>query len=134
MKKELKNRYGDIYTFTLDKRKNILVTGPFRWMRWGFKNDYKEAYSKYKEDNPTDFVSFDNFVNEIHYYDADTFEKGQINKEYAKYVTSTKELSMIDPSGGPYLCVGMHLKEFGVKIKRIKSLKSGYKLYTECLN
>lgn len=137
MKIEYSNRYNDVYVFKVDKRNNISVTGPFRWMRMGWPNNYTTAYQSYLEDTKKDVLTLEEFIKEIHSYDKDTFESSTIGKLYSRLVTSDMtRIDMIDPSGGPYLCVGMYLSLLGeefshLKIKEIKSLKSGFKLITE---
>jgi hypothetical protein len=57
------------------------------------------------------------------------------NFEYVRMVESVRyKISMADPSGGPYICVGMPLTDFGFKglvVKDIEPLDSGYKIIVE---
>ncbi len=66
--KEYVNRYGDKFTFEMNKKGNIDWKGPFEYVRCGFN------------DNPDD-------------------------------------ITMVDPSGGPYIAEGMDMKLFGMKGK-----------------
>ena len=66
--KKYTNRYGDVFTFELNKRGNVDWKGPFEYVRYGFG------------DNPDD-------------------------------------ITMVDPSGGPYITIGTDMKLFGHKGK-----------------
>lgn len=129
-----KNRYGDEYTFTELEDGNIQWSGKFEWCRFGFPNDYTKAYNKYLEDSHTPILSLDDFKREIHrsVYDEDGRYVAPciISLTYARYVESVQDvIDMVDPSGGPYLAVGMEI--MGKVIKELKPNKDGYLIVTE---
>ena len=73
-------------------------------------------------------MNFEEFKEEVHNY------KNEAMKPYAQLVYSDKDtISMVDPSGGPYISLGDNLKEFfgrdyeDLIIKSIKIGKSGIK-------
>jgi hypothetical protein len=127
-----KNRYGDIYTFEKMEDGNILMCGEFKWLRFGWGNLYNDAYNQYLLDNAhsSSLMTFIQFKDAVHEYDDET---GQyLYLDYLKLVVSDKSLvTMIDPSGGPYMCEGMDLetvsKKFkGMKIKGFKPREGNY--------
>jgi hypothetical protein len=133
-----KNRYGDVYTFSKTEDGDILFQGEFKWMRCGWPNDYTEAYDKYCSDVDLDErMTLGEFKNQVHHYDADTFEAGKITKAYAKYVKSNQSvINMIDPSGGPYLHSEHDMGTFdpsfkGMIIQEFKSVSEGYLIVIE---
>ena len=78
---EYKNRYNDVFTFSKTEDGNILMEGPFEYMRIGRSNE--------------------------------------------------NIITMIDPSGGPYLDEGMNMGIFhesfkGMIIEQFKSVDGGY--------
>jgi hypothetical protein len=116
MKTTYKNRYGDEFTFTLQKDGNILWEGNFEYVRIGMPNDYREAYNQYLHDNKhnKDTMSFNEFTKEVHSWDDETHK--YIYDKYLKLVKSVPDkISMVDPSGGPYITLGMDLNSFGFK-------------------
>ena len=130
MKVELKNRYNEIYTFTKTDE-GILWEGPFRWCRLGWPNNYDKAYEAYckDEENP---VPLEDFKDRVHSYNRETLESSEMNKKYASLVYSdTSKISMIDPSGGPYLTEGTNMRWIdpvfeGLIIDRFKRVETGY--------
>jgi len=128
--KKYTNRYGDVYTFTPTEEGNVLWQGPFHYCRFGMPNDYTEAYEEYINDGGD--MSLEQFEKEVHNYDAD---KGEyIHYKYLQLVTCIEnKISMIDPSGGPYMAVGMN-SEYAhpdIKDKRIvdfKQVENGYEI------
>jgi hypothetical protein len=133
--KEYKNRYDDIYTFTLDDNEDILWEGDFKWCRFGWPNDYTKAYQAYLDDregvDEDNILSLEEFKNDVHVYIDDK----HLYPEYVKMVESlTDQISMVDPSGGPYISRGMPLSQFGFKgyiVKDFKPIETGYKIITE---
>lgn len=124
------NRYGDIVTFTPLDENTLLMEGDFRWMRVGWPNDYSVAYEKYLESNSG--LSIEEFKNIVHGYDND---KGEFKyPEYISLITSdTSKIQMVDPSGGPYVGLGMPSEMFhpevkGKVIQDIVHDSRGYKL------
>lgn len=133
MKTKYKNRYGDVYTFSLDNDGNILWEGKFEWCRCGWPNDYTQAYNKYVEDGGK--MSLDKFKEEVHVWDEDK-NKYKLDK-YVKLVKSdTTKINMVDPSGGPYIGEGYNMSQFSDEFKdkivdSFESIKTGYKIITK---
>lgn len=133
--KNYKNRYGDVYTFSRDENHDILWEGEFKYCRFGMPNDYTRAYTAYLEDrkdvDDDKILSLEEFKNDVHEYQGDKF----LYPEYVKMVDSiTNEISMIDPSGGPFISRGMPLDSFGYKdyiVKDFKRIDTGYKIIVE---
>ena len=133
--REYKNRYGDVFTFTEDDDHNILWEGNFEWCRFGMPNDYTRAYNEYLKDNEgkQSLMTLAQFKDVVHNYDDET-----LSYDYPKYVKMVEslidEISMVDPSGGPYLSRGMSMDSFGFegyKIEDFKKIDTGYKIITE---
>jgi hypothetical protein len=137
MKTTYKNRYGDIFTFTLQEDGNVLWEGNFKYCRFGMPNDYTKAYNQYVNDNKhvQSLMSFNQFKDVVHEYDDETHQ--YIYDKYVRMVESIKDkISMIDPSGGPYISVGMPLSSFGFKDLKVKDFEikeNGYLIITEKL-
>ena len=132
--KSYKNRYGDVYTFTKDENHNILWEGEFKYCRFGMPNDYTRAYAAYCDDFSKDQLTMEEFKSAVHEYD-DVKKEHILGDKYVRMVDSLKnEISMIDPSGGPYISRGMPLDSFGFKdyvVKDFKRIDTGYKIITE---
>lgn len=130
------NRYKDEYTFTLDSEGNILWEGPFRWMRSGWFNVYDKAYEAYCKDTNTP-IPLEDFKRKIHSFDYDSLEYSYLHTKYAHLIYSdTKSISMIDPSGGPYISVGMNMEYIDESFKdmiveKLERIDSGYKIIIE---
>ena len=124
MKTTYKNRYGDIFTFELQEDGNILWTGNFEWCRFGMPNDYTNAYNAYLKDNEhsQSLMTLAQFKDVVHNYDDET-----LSYDYPKYVKMVEslidEISMVDPSGGPYLSRGMSMDSFGFEGYKIEDFK-----------
>ena len=137
MKNTYKNRYGDIFTFTLQDDGNVLWEGNFEWCRTGMPNDYTKAYNQYVNDNKhvQSLMSFNQFKDVVHEYDDETHQ--YVYDKYVRMVESIKDkISMIDPSGGPYISVGMPLSSFGFKDLKVKDFEikeNGYLIITDKL-
>jgi len=132
MEQTYKNRYNDIYTFTPDADNNILWQGNFEWCRFGMPNDYTRAYEAYCADVKKP-MSLKAFKKAVHEWDDETNK--HYYPEYVRMVDSLKnKIDMIDPSGGPYISVGMSLDSFGFKdytVKDFEVIDTGYKIITE---
>jgi hypothetical protein len=133
--KEYKNRYGDIYTFTLDSDKNIVWKGDFEFCRFGFPNVYKDAYDQYQKDGGEQNIEW--FKEEVHKYEPDTWKPSEIAKKYGLLVYSDMNtINMVDPSGGPYMTSHMDLGDFlgkkfnGLCIREFKHIENGYLIFT----
>lgn len=132
MKTTYKNRYGDIFTFELQEDGNILWTGNFEWCRFGMPNDYTRAYNQYMHDyeHSKSLMSFNQFKDAVHEYDDETHQ--YIYDKYLKMVDSLKDkISMIDPSGGPYISTAMDMGTFdkafkGMVVEDFEQTKDGY--------
>jgi hypothetical protein len=137
MKNTYKNRYGDIFTFTLQDDGNVLWDGNFKYCRFGMPNDYTKAYNQYVNDNKhvQSLMSFNQFKDVVHEYDDETHQ--YVYDKYVRMVESIKDkISMIDPSGGPYISVGMPLSSFGFKDLKVKDFEikeNGYLIITDKL-
>ena len=137
MKTTYKNRYGDIFTFTLQDDGNVLWEGNFKYCRFGMPNDYTKAYNQYVNYNKhvQSLMSFNQFKDVVHEYDDETHQ--YIYDKYVRMVESIKDkISMIDPSGGPYISVGMPLSSFGfkdLKVKDFETKENGFLIITDKL-
>lgn len=135
MKITYKNRYNDIFTFTLQEDGNVLWEGNFQYCRFGMPNDYTNAYNKYLNDNKhnKDAMSFNQFKEEVHRWDDETNK--YVYDKYVRLVRSIEnKISMIDHSGGPYIAVGTPLDSFGFKgliVKDFVQKDNGYLIITE---
>lgn len=125
-----------MYTFTLDKDKNILWEGDFKYARFGMPNNYKTAFKQYIDDACLDkeCLKLAEFKQELIKYFHDT--TNPINK-YTILVQSDKnKIDMVDPSGGPYISAGY---DMGIFSKHLKGLividfvriDTGYKIITD---
>jgi hypothetical protein len=127
--REYKNRYGDVFTFSEDENRDILWQGNFEFCRIGMPNDYKKAYTAYRN-KATNPMEFEKFKEEVHVWD----HKKQKPKypEYIKLVESLQnEIDMVDPSGGPYIYRGDSMDKFGFKnsiVEDIVRIDTGFKL------
>jgi len=99
------NRYNDKYIFTRVDENTIKWEGDFKYCRIGWPNNYQAAYEKYLELGGES--SLEDFKKEVHEYDKETFIP-KMSSEITNLITSdTSKLNMVDPSGGPYIGVGM---------------------------
>ena len=126
-----KNRYGDNFTFTKDDNHDILWEGNFEYCRIGMPNDYTKAYNTYVNDGGK--FSFNEFKDSVHEWNDETNDYSF--PEYVRMVESLpNKVDMVDPSGGPYIAVGMPLDSFGFKnyvVKDFEQIDTGYKIITE---
>lgn len=135
MKKYI-NRYGAEYIFTKDEEGNVDWQGDFTFCSIGYSNNYDAAYAAYLEvegNPPHDrTLSKEQFEREVHNYNE--IKKEHVYKKYINLITTNKnKLSMTDPSGGPYICLGMDLEFLGKKfkglvVKEIIPNRGNYKL------
>lgn len=127
-KETMTNRYGDSFVFTLLEDGNIQWEGKFEYCRYGWPNDYTQAFFEYVRDNGGG-INLEQFKELVHAYD-DEKEEYVIDRKYRELVTSkTGIINMVDPSGGPYLAEGM--KIMGKTIKEFKPNKEGYLIITQ---
>jgi hypothetical protein len=120
MKAIYHNRYKDKITFD-HKGKTVTMSGYNPYFRYGFPNVYDKAYEKYLESAHVDAkLESDQILTQEEFEkvlfvtkDEDAYESNALCKLFGKYIYSDKDtIDMVDPSGGPYLTVGMNLKEF----------------------
>jgi|TARA_B110000467_G_C18327590_1_gene490334 hypothetical protein len=120
------NRYGDKFLYTLQEDGNIMWTGKFEHCRIGMPNDYSKAWEYFNE--VYGGLSFEDFKEDVHSYDEE--KEAYVFPDVVPLITSkTDEISMVDPSGGPYLTSGMKLME--KTIKEFKYTENGYLIITE---
>ena len=105
------NRYKDKITFEHINNEVIMEGG--NWFRFGLENDYNKAYYQYVMDGGA--VEIEEFKKLVHEYDKELLEYTELAKKYQPLVFSSDEISMVDPSGGPYISLGNNLKEFRPK-------------------
>lgn len=105
------NRYRDNITFTHVNDEVIMEGGS--WFRWGLENDYSKAYEAYVADGGTEPIKI--FKDLVHEYDNEAKSYTELAKKYQSLVFSSDKISMVDPSGGPYISLGMNLKQFWPK-------------------
>ena len=140
---EYKNRSGDVYTFTKQEDGSVLWEGSFKHCRFGSSNDYSLAYQNYCKDRSGMGISLmhiEDFKEAIHesVYDENDRYVGPsvIGKQYQNLVKSNPWISMVDPSGGPYLSEHTDLGEFfsdefdGLCIQSFSSIATGYRINT----
>ncbi len=135
MRRQYINRYGDKFTFSLNKDKDILWKGDFKHCRFSWPNDYTKAYQAYLDDRESvdeeKILSLEEFSSDVHVYQ----DGKHLYPEYVRLVESiTDQISMVDPSGGPYICRSMSLDSFGFKgaiVEDFKPIKGGYKIITK---
>ena len=131
------NRYGDEYTFTVaENGVDVLWEGEFRHCRLGWPNVYKEAYEAYRKDGGD--MHIEEFKKAVHEYDYEKSEYTPLAKQYGKLVYSdTKKISMVDPSGGPYITEGQMLShiiggdEMNVIVESFEPVETGYLIKTK---
>jgi hypothetical protein len=103
------NRYRDVFTFTPTEDGDILWEGNFEYCRVGYPNDYTHAYRQYSRDGGV--LSLEEFKEEVHkqiYENEKWIGPSEIAKKYSSLVVSRADIiSMVDPSGGPYISQGM---------------------------
>ncbi len=105
------NRYNDEITFTHVGDEVAMEGGS--WFRWGLSNDYSKAYYQYVMDGGHEKIEV--FEKLVHEYDQELLEYTELAKKYQPLVFSTNDISMVDPSGGPYISVGDNLNGFWPK-------------------
>ena len=131
------NRYGDKFTFTETEDGNMLWEGNFEWCRFAWPNVYDKAYEAYCADTETDErMTIGEFEKAVHEYNKETYEYSALSKKYTELVYSdTEKISMVDPSGGPYITTGMLANMFIPKMKgtiiSFERIESGYKIIVE---
>ena len=133
------NRYNDVFTFTKLENGDVLWEGNFKWCRFGWPNVYDRAYEAYCADVDTDDrMAMGEFKNAVHEYDNEKSEYTPLAKQYQKLIYSdTKKISMVDPSGGPYITEGQMLShiiggdEMNVIVESFEPVETGYLINTK---
>ena len=122
------NRYGKVHQFTLQEDGSILWEGDFDYGRVGIHNDYTEAYEAYKTQGGTEPIEK---LEEIIYdYNHETGKyKNDFPEVRALVKPDPSRISMVDPSGGPYISTGREW--MGKIVKEIVAHGNGYKLIVE---
>jgi len=105
------NRYRDNITFEHIGDEVIMEGGS--WFRFGLENDYSKAYYQYVIDGGHETIEV--FEELVHEYDKEKQSYTDLAKKYMSLVFSSDKISMVDPSGGPYISLGMNLKQFWPK-------------------
>jgi len=130
---EYTNRYNDKFSFEELDNGNILWSGSFEYCRFGWPNDYSEAWKKFQEDYGG--LSFEDFKENVHAYDEE--KRAHVFPELVKLVKSdTSRIDMVDPSGGPYITEGMDMKFinkafYGKKVKELVQREEGFEIVIE---
>lgn len=122
------NRYGDEIKFIELSETEVEMSGyNSEWLRVGWANDYSEAYEVYLN-SVNYYISYEEFIHKV--------ENNEEYRPYLKYAKSDKNTySMVDPSGGPYIALGMDIGRYfedGVKriIKTIQFNKDNKIIFT----
>jgi hypothetical protein len=131
---KMTNRYGDKFTFTPQEDGTILWEGNFKYCRFGWPNDYTQAFFEYTRDTGGG-ISLEQFIELVHAWDEVKDKYVLEDRKYANLVASnTAIIDMVDPSGGPYLTSGMAVESISeeltdMEIQRFEPTKEGYKIY-----
>ncbi len=137
MKSEIyTNRYGDKFIFTPTEDGNVLWEGKFEWCRFGYPNDYTNAYQAYITNGG--LMNLKEFIEEVHRSiygtNGEYISPSDISQIYGSLVESKKDIiNMVDPSGGPYLAEGMpstlaHPEIKEKFISHFERTENGYKI------
>jgi hypothetical protein len=115
------NRYKDKITFD-HKGKTVTMSGYSPYFRYSWPNKYDVAYTRYLASAYLDakleqsqMLTLEEFEKALYIDKGDdsNWHKNALYQLFGKYIYSDKDtIDMVDPSGGPYLTVGMNLKEF----------------------
>ena len=133
---KMTNRYGDKFTFTPQEDGTILWEGNFEHCRFGWPNDYTKAWEAFEEkvlqEEYPDWTYLE-FIKNIHNYDEKTnsYEFAEI---LPLITSNTNRINMVDPSGGPYLTIGMAVESISeeledMEISHFESVEEGWKIY-----
>lgn len=137
MKTTYTNRYGDNIVFEQTEPNKIEMSGYDPHIRVGYENNYTEAYEVYRDfcmtlDEPDmDFLVDDANANKVRPFTfkefVDDIQEAYSTKTHPLYhflqhVKSDRDcINMVDPSGGPYITLGMNIgryfdNEIGIQI------------------
>ncbi len=117
MKKTYINRYRDQIVFEQNGDTIVMSGYNPEYCRYGFPNIYTGAYEAYCDvvyEVPDGVpMSLEKFKEVVHEWRDG---KNWIMKLFGPLVVSdTKTINMFDPSGGPYIGVGMDMSIFGLE-------------------
>ena len=133
------NRYGDIFSFQLQEDNSIMWKGNFEYCRLGSPNDYRLAYQNYCKDSSElgiRPIHISTFKEKVHEYSTETSSYTPLAKRYGPMVKSiTNKINMVDPSGGPYITLGMQMSQIdesfaGLIVQSIDSVEDGFMINT----
>lgn len=131
-----KNRYSDEFTFEYNEKGNIQWSGNFKHSRIGVANVYNDAYNEYKRDGGA--LSIKEFIKEVHetIYDKDGnyVSPSPIGQTYRELIYSDWDnITMVDPSGGPYIGKGFDMSHFEMegKVNGFIPNDDGYEIVIE---
>ena len=130
---KMRNRNGNEFTFTPQEDGTILWEGDFEYCRYGWPNNYTQAFFQYTKDTGGG-INLEQFKELVHAYDEEK-EKYVIDRKYRELITSnTAVIDMVDPSGGPYLSTDMAVESIseeltGLVIDRFESVEKGWKIH-----
>ncbi len=102
------NRYGEEVLFVRSGSK-IMMSFPGKIYRSGLKNDYSIAFEEFKKSEGYAGQSLEWFE-DVALVDLELWNK------YFTFIVSTKEISFIDPSGGPFVSLGTDLGDIHGKM------------------
>lgn len=117
------NRYGDKILFTELPKNKVKMSGYSQWYRYGWCNDYTEAYQVYTSQCNTltepDYLYLVEDINENKLrqrtYPEFVYEV-ENNEMFSSYLrlakTDISRISMFDPSGGPYIHLGTNVGRY----------------------
>ena len=124
--KYLRNRYNDLFSFTINDSGDVLWEGNFEYCRIGWPNKYEKAHDAYLRDGGQ--MGIDWFKGAMSNSESEEFKK------YCSMLeTDTSKICMVDPSGGPFMHEGHSLKMLGEEfdgkvIDRFEEIETGYKI------
>lgn len=134
--KEFINRYNDVFTFEYNEKGNIQWSGNFEHARFGVANVYDDAYNEYKKDGGT--LSMKEFIKEVHESirdeDGNYVAPSTIGQTYRELVYSDWDtITMVDPSGGPYISKGADMSFFEMegKVNGFIPNEDGYEIVVD---
>lgn len=124
------NRNGTSFMFTATEDGHILWEGNFRWLKFGYANDYGPSHRSYCRNVKQ--IPLEEFKDLVFKFNEKTGEY-VLPQIYRDMIKITDKISMVNPSGGPYLSEGMPLKIVNVLSKKVinyfEKIEGGYKIY-----
>lgn len=116
------NRYGEEVLFVRSGSK-IMMSFPGKIYRSGLKNDYSIAFEKFKK-----LKAYSGQT--LSWFEDCMESETALWVVYSELVVSTKEISFVDPSGGPFVSLGtdlgdIHGKMSGLVVESITTDRKG---------